>query len=147
MQIESQSVLETQTFGQAVGRQLKGGEVLVLVGDVGSGKTTFVKGLALGLDITETVQSPSFTISRTYQARDSLTLFHYDFYRLQEAGIMAEELQEKLNDPQAIVVMEWADIVDEFFPKNKAVLRFVATADDQRLIQIEPGSFLDDFTY
>lgn len=147
MHIKSKSVTDTQILGQQIGSQLKGGEILVLVGDIGSGKTTFVKGLAQGLGIIETIQSPSFTISLAYQARDQLTLFHYDFYRLQEAGIMAEELSEKLTDTQAVVVVEWADIVEELFPEHKVVIRFTATTEDERSIEVEKGSFLDDFTY
>lgn len=98
-------------FGQQVGRMLEGGEILQLVGDIGAGKTTFTKGLALGLGIEETVQSPTFTISRVYDARDGLHLAHYDFYRLVDPGIMADELGETTADATTVVVIEWGDIV------------------------------------
>ena len=68
-------------LGYEIGASLLGGEVLELVGDVGAGKTTFTKGLAKGIGVLETVQSPSFTISRVYEG-EKLQLKHYDFYRL-----------------------------------------------------------------
>jgi tRNA threonylcarbamoyladenosine biosynthesis protein TsaE len=89
------SEIEMKQLGEEIGHSLKGGEVLELIGDVGAGKTTFTKGLAKGLGVAETVQSPSFTISRMYEAGD-LTLSHYDFYRLNDAGIMAMEIASAL---------------------------------------------------
>ena len=92
-------------FGRTIGAALRGGEVLELIGDVGTGKTTLTKGLAEGLAISEPVQSPTFTISRVYAARDGLHLHHYDFYRLGEAGIMAEDVNEVMHDPAAVTVI------------------------------------------
>lgn len=106
-------------LAEQIGRQLVGGEVIELIGDVGAGKTTFTKGLAKGLDINETIQSPTFTISREYDARDGLRLSHYDFYRLQDAGIMADELHETVTDPRSITVVEWAEVVDDVLPKKR----------------------------
>ena len=111
MIIEVGSENETRALGERLGALLRGGETIELVGDVGAGKTTFVKGLALGLGIDEDVQSPSFTISRLYDARDNLRLAHYDFYRLTNAGIMADELTETTQDSATVTVIEWADIV------------------------------------
>lgn len=68
------STAAMQRLGQVIGRSLKGGEVIELIGDIGAGKTTLTKGVAKGLDITEPVQSPTFTISRVYQSPGGLTL-------------------------------------------------------------------------
>ncbi len=137
MIIEVHSKEETQALAEKLGAQLVGGEVFELIGDVGAGKTTFVKGLAKGLAIDDDVQSPSFTISRTYDARDGLQLFHYDFYRLQDPGIMANELQEVVNDSAAITVIEWADIVEGVLPKKHSSLTFEAPSDTSRRITID----------
>lgn len=126
----------TQALAQKIGTLLNGGEVLELVGDVGAGKTTFVKGLARGLGVTDDVQSPSFTISRTYEARDDLQLVHYDFYRLAEPGIMASELQEMVQDPQIITVIEWADIVEGVLPAGRSTIRFESLSEERRRITI-----------
>lgn len=124
-------------FGATLGRLLLGGETLELIGDVGAGKTTFVKGLARGLEIDEDVQSPSFTISRVYEGRDEIVLAHYDFYRLGEAGILSEDLQEAMADHKTITVIEWADIVDGVLPADRIQLRFQTLSDDTRELTIE----------
>lgn len=105
-------------IGRKLGEQLRGGEVIELVGDVGAGKTTLAKGVGLGLSIDESVQSPSFTISRVYPARDGLELHHYDFYRLTDAGVMRYELAESINDPRVVTIIEWADTVQQVLPKD-----------------------------
>lgn len=115
---------------------MKGGEVLQLVGDVGAGKTTFVKGLAGGLGVDDDVQSPSFTISRVYDAREGLLLAHYDFYRLLEPGIMSRELADSIQDPQTITVIEWADIVEGVLPNNCILIKFQSPTETTRLVEI-----------
>lgn len=119
-------------LGERIGLGLRGGEVLQLVGDIGAGKTTFVKGLAKGLGILEDVQSPSFTISRVYDARDGLRLAHYDFYRLQDPGILRNELAEMEQQNQTITVIEWADIVADILPAGHATVSIVATSQSDR---------------
>jgi len=136
MIIEVQGEQATQALGQKIGRLLRGGETLELTGDVGAGKTTFVKGLALGLDIDEDVQSPSFTISRVYDARDNLQLAHYDFYRLHDAGIMADELSETTQDPTIVTVIEWADIVEGVLPKNRISITFASPTETSRRLVV-----------
>lgn len=137
MIIEVASEQETRAVAEKLGRLLRGGETIELIGDVGAGKTTFVKGLAKGLDIDEDVQSPSFTINRAYEARDGLRLAHYDFYRLLDPGIMKDELAETLADPEEITVIEWADIVEGILPENKFTIRFEAPTETVRRLTIE----------
>lgn len=123
-------------LGQKIGELLKGGEVIELVGDVGAGKTTFSKGLAQGLEIVEPVQSPTFTISRIYPARDQLELRHYDFYRLGEAGVMGDELSEAVNSPHGITVVEWGGVVDGVLPSDRLQLTIVATSETSREVKL-----------
>lgn len=125
-------------LGAHVGSLLRGGEVIELIGDVGAGKTTFVKGLAEGLDIDEAIQSPSFTISRTYEARDMLRLVHYDFYRLDDAGIMKAELRESVNDALTVTVIEWADIASDVLPDDRLTLQLIPTSETGREVTIRP---------
>lgn len=121
-----------RTTGRLIGSALRGGELFELVGDVGAGKTTLTKGIAEGLAIDEDIQSPTFTISRVYPARDGLELVHYDFYRLPEAGLMRMELAETAATAQTIVVVEWADVVADVLPEKRI------------RISIEPGEREDD---
>lgn len=119
-------------FGQKLGNLAKGGDILELVGDVGAGKTTFVKGFAVGMGIDEDVQSPSFTISRSYAAPGGLLLSHYDFYRLQDPGIMSVELQEIIQLNDTVTIIEWADIVQNVLPEDRLTLRILADSERSR---------------
>ena len=132
---EINSTEEMIEFGKEIGSNVEGGSVLELIGDVGAGKTTFTKGLALGLGVLETVQSPTFTISRVYEG-DNLTLSHYDFYRLNDYGIMKMELAENLSDPQNITVVEWAGELADILPEKHLRLIFESISEDKRLVKV-----------
>jgi tRNA threonylcarbamoyladenosine biosynthesis protein TsaE len=138
MIVELKNENETRAFGAKLGACLRGGEVIELVGDVGAGKTSLTKGIALGLGIDEAIQSPSFTISRVYDS-PRLTLVHYDFYRLHDPGIMAEELREALGDSQNVTVVEWADIVTGVLPTDRLSIRIAPTAENDRRLEMTAG--------
>ena len=103
MKINSEQ--EMLEFGKNFAQNMP--HIIELVGDVGAGKTTFVRGLAKGLGIKEPVTSPSFTISKTYACPDGRTLTHYDFYRLDNPGIMKEDLEESIENQNNITIVEW----------------------------------------
>lgn len=107
--IISHSEKETYDFGYEVGKNCKGGEVIILNGNLGAGKTVFTKGLAKALAIEDAVTSPTFTIMNIYEG-DTLTLYHYDAYRL-KSGKEAYEagLTEYLYDESGVCVIEWAE--------------------------------------
>lgn len=107
-----------------------------LVGDVGAGKTTFTKGLARGLEITEEITSPTFTISKVYENSRGQKLVHYDFYRLENPGIMVEDLFENLQDPHTVTVIEWADTVSEILPANHLRLEILINDDGSRTLNL-----------
>jgi tRNA threonylcarbamoyladenosine biosynthesis protein TsaE len=114
-----------------MGHKLRGGEVIELVSDLGGGKTTFVRGLANGLGSRDRVHSPSFTLANQYQA-DQLTLHHFDFYRLQEPGIMQRELAEILTEPAAIIVVEWPAIIDNILPAKRVTVQIATKSETTR---------------
>lgn len=136
MTIEVTSEAEMKAFAEKIGAQLTAGAVFELAGDIGAGKTTFTKGLAAGLGVDDEVQSPSFTISRTYDARDGLQLVHYDFYRLDDPGIMQNEVAELVHDPSTVTVIEWADVVEGVLPETRVRLSIQATDENRRTINI-----------
>lgn len=147
MQIHGDAAM--QQFGEKLGAQLQGGEVFELIGDVGAGKTTFTRGLAKGLGVSEQVQSPTFTISREYDGRDNLTLVHYDFYRLNEAGIMAQELAETVANRQNITVIEWSGVASDSLPRERVVLRILPVAKDENAREVQvsgEGEFATEVT-
>ena len=110
--------------------------VIELIGDVGVGKTTFVKGLAKGLGIKEPVSSPSFTISKSYACPDGRTLIHYDFYRLNEPGLMSDELKESLGNENNIIVIEWSDSVKNILPEKRIIVNIKNNDDDSREMEV-----------
>lgn len=139
MMIEVTSEDAMKAFGVRLGGLLAGGEVLELVGDVGAGKTTLTKGIAAGMGVSEDVQSPSFTISRVYDGRDDMQLAHYDFYRLGDAGIMADELHETIHNPRTTTVIEWAGIVSGVLPADHVTLSITSPGETVRLIELAAG--------
>lgn len=129
------------SFAERFGTSLKSQKLplcLELVGDVGAGKTTFTRALARGLGITEPVTSPSFTISKRYPFGNNF-LAHYDFYRLQEPGLMAENLNESLNDPSVLTIIEWANTVANILPKNRITITFKVLKDGSRELLLASG--------
>ena len=127
---------ELTTFAENLGKTLEPPLVFELIGDVGAGKTTFTRALAKGLGIKAPVTSPSFTISNRYSFKNG-SLIHYDFYRLSDPGLMREELREALSDPQAIVILEWAQSVTDLLPKDHITITFRTLTDGSRDLQIK----------
>jgi tRNA threonylcarbamoyladenosine biosynthesis protein TsaE len=122
---------ETEALAQRLGAALRGGEVIELVSDLGGGKTTFTRGLVRGLGSSDKVASPTFTISRVYDA-GKLHVHHFDFYRLPEPGIIADELAEVAGDPSTVVVVEWADAVQHVLPEARLTITISHTPDGDR---------------
>lgn len=129
-----------RAFGNRLGGLLKGGEVVEMVGDVGAGKTTLAKGVGTGLHVDDDIQSPSFMISRVYRCRDGLSLAHYDFYRLADAGIMADELAEAISQPKTVTLIEWGGVVKGVLPTDRlSILIETPTESSRRLILSAQG--------
>lgn len=136
MVIEVTSEAQMKQLGMQLGRSLRGGEVIELIGDVGAGKTTLTKGIAAGMGIDEDVQSPSFTISRVYDTPQKLRLAHYDFYRLHDAGIMAGELRETVHDMETVTIIEWAEIVSGVLPDDRLTVQITPVSETVRNVEI-----------
>lgn len=120
MRIKSTSSEETERLGKVIGSNLRGGEIFVLQSDLGGGKTTFTRGIVEGTGSNDVVASPTFTISRVYESPLG-QLHHFDFYRLQEPGIIAHELEEVLEDTQSIIIIEWSAIIADMLPANRTI--------------------------
>jgi tRNA threonylcarbamoyladenosine biosynthesis protein TsaE len=141
--LTSRSPEETFEAGRRVGARLKGGEILLLSGTLGAGKTVFTKGLAagLGLDPAE-VTSPSFTLVNR-QGEGRLVLYHLDLYRLAEgpAAAHAVELDELLADERAVIVIEWAERMGRYpLPPTTWRVRVEGDGEDPRRISITRAS-------
>ncbi len=102
---------------------------------MGGGKTTFVRGLARGLGSKDTVSSPTFTLNKIYVAKN-LQVHHFDFYRLNDAGIVADQLAESLESSDVITLVEWSDIVKNVLPEDRLSIELKMTPDDSEERQI-----------
>lgn len=137
------STSSDQTFqlGENIGKKLHGGEILLLHGDLGSGKTTFSQGVARGLGVTGRVTSPTFLIIRSYSLSADIslqTLYHIDAYRLsdvREADGLG--LQDIFRDQKAIVLCEWPERIAELLPAKRKNVYFTYVDDEMRKIEIE----------
>ncbi len=118
LSLVSDSPDKTEEIAQTIGRQLKGGEIIELVSELGGGKTTLTHGLAKGIKSKDKVASPSFTISRVYNG-EKLNIHHFDFYRLNDAGLIQYELKDVMNNPNNVVVIEWPELLLNVLPENR----------------------------
>jgi tRNA threonylcarbamoyladenosine biosynthesis protein TsaE len=136
--IRSASSGDTERIGELLGSLIKPPEVIELRSDLGGGKTTFTKGFARGLGSKDRVASPTFTLNKIYKS-DHLEIHHFDFYRLEEPGVLSEQLEESLQNPRVVTIVEWADIVKGVLPKERIAIEFKPVADneDERVVTFE----------
>lgn len=125
---------ETRMFAEKVAKHLQSNDVLLLEGDLGAGKTTFTKGIAAGLGVKRTVNSPTFTIIKEYQGR--LPLYHMDVYRIQDAF---EDLGfDEYFTGGGIVVIEWAHLIREQLPEEHLLINIARDDHEKRSITLHP---------
>lgn len=137
-QVTSHSVAETEALARRVASLLDRGDVVLLAGDLGAGKTAFARGLGGGLGVGDTVVSPTFTLARVYEGR--LRMVHVDVYRLDTVHELLDLGLDDLAEGDAVTVVEWGDVVSaEFVPDRLEVaLEFVAGEPDARRITVTP---------
>ena len=135
MKVTVTSEKDMQNLGSRLVKKSPSGSVIELVGDVGAGKTTLVKGIGKGLNIVETIQSPSYTIFCRYDSGD-MSLHHYDFYRLNDPGLVSYDLDESLHTDNTITVIEWSDHVKDVLPDYRITVNIVTTGESSREVEI-----------
>jgi tRNA threonylcarbamoyladenosine biosynthesis protein TsaE len=133
----SHSPQQTRELGTAVARRLQPGDLVLLSGTLGSGKTTFIQGVASGLGVADNVASPTFTLIAENAATSngqSVTLFHIDLYRIgdDEEGLYSFGLDEVLEDPDAICAVEWPQRAPSIFPNEWLLIELEAVAETKR---------------
>lgn len=126
--IDSRSEEETFAFGRALGEAARPGQVYVLNGDLGAGKTILAKGFAAGLGITEPVTSPTFTIVKEYDG-GRLPLYHLDVYRIGDISEMEEIGLEEMAGGDGVCLIEWGEQVEDILPPDTVTIR-IDRADD-----------------
>ena len=134
---KTKSEEDTLELGRMIALGLKPGDAISLEGDLGTGKTAFTKGLALGLDITEPITSPTFTLVNTYEGRT--TLHHFDVYRVDDPEELYSIGWEEYFSDEAITVVEWGDRIPELLPNDTIHIRLLRgnLEPDNRTVTIE----------
>ena len=138
--ITTHSYLETEEFAQKFAKEVNPGDVIALYGELGSGKTTFTKGLAKGLGITDRVTSPTFVLMKDYDlpAKDNSKLHHLDLYRLDSSDdIKSLNLNELVNQEANIFIIEWAEKANQEELKNAIKIKFNIIDENTREITID----------
>jgi tRNA threonylcarbamoyladenosine biosynthesis protein TsaE len=136
MKYVSNSIDETLAIGEKLGRELKPGDVVAMIGDLGSGKTVLTKGIAKGLGVKDTryVNSPTFVIIKEYEGH--IPLYHFDIYRLNRYTLVDDISFEEYFYGDGVTVVEWADKIPELLPKKRIEIRLSVEGESKRKIEI-----------
>jgi tRNA threonylcarbamoyladenosine biosynthesis protein TsaE len=137
-QLITKNQSETIEIGKKLGSKLKGGEVVELISDLGGGKTTLATGIVAGAGSKDAAASPSFTISYLYSA-PHFDIHHFDFYRLDQPGVVKLSLVEAISEKNDVIIIEWGDIVADILPESRITIKLNTAGDDPeaRIIEIE----------
>jgi tRNA threonylcarbamoyladenosine biosynthesis protein TsaE len=136
--VQTSDPKETEAVGEALGALLGPGDLVVLTGDLGTGKTTFTKGLARGLGVTDRVTSPTFTIVQEYDGR--VPVAHVDVYRLERIQELHDFGFEELLDSR-VTVVEWGEAIALVLPRDRievCISMDEVRGDDARIVEIAP---------
>ena len=132
----SNSPTETEAFGRRLAEHISVGSILALKGDLGSGKTSFVKGLVAGLDSSASVTSPTFTILHEYLG-GRLPVYHFDFFRVQDRQSVERLGLDDYFFGDGLSVIEWADRFPKFIPEQARWILFEIKSENQRAITLQ----------
>lgn len=145
MRFLTHSPEETEALGEALGRRLRGGEIVAYYGDLGAGKTAFTRGLARGLDISSRVTSPTYTIVNEYLG-GRLPLFHFDMYRLSSADDLFDIGWEDYLLRGGVCAVEWSENVQEAL-ESALTVRIEKRSDETREITIEGNTDYENLSF
>ena len=137
MDFISRSPEQTRRLGMRLGSLLQVGDILALSGDLGSGKTTLVQGIAQGWGSTDSVSSPTFVLVNVYRRADGDLLHHMDAYRI-ESALEAEDLDLEAMISSGALIVEWAERIEPALPKEMLWINMNWIADEHRSMVFKP---------
>ena len=142
MRIITHSPQETIDIAKKLGALLKKGDIIAYKGNLGAGKTTFTRGLAVGLGLGDIVTSPTFALVNEY-CGEKLSMYHFDMYRIETEGDLESSGFYDYDFDNNIAVIEWSENIDGFLPKNTIYITINAVGDTDREIITEDGGRFD----
>lgn len=146
--IETLKPEQTLDLGKKIGKCVKAGTVISLIGDLGAGKTVFTQGFAHGLGITEWVNSPTFTIVQIYD-EGRIPFYHFDVYRIGDVSEMEEIGYEEYFYGEGVCIVEWANRIEELMPPGHMVIAIEKDLEkgfEYRKITVSGGGFDENFS-
>ena len=139
----TKSAAETRALGEKLAGRLRPGDVLLLEGDLGAGKSELTRGIAKGLGVAETVTSPSFTILNVYES-GRCPLYHFDWYRLESSEELYELGMDEYLGGDGIAVVEWPGRCPDAVPEGAVRIRMTAAGENERLIESDEWNLEDE---
>jgi len=137
--LRAATAADTRAIGRALAPLFRAGDAVVLTGELGAGKTTFVQGVADGLGVDGTVSSPTFVLVKEYVGR--LTVAHADIYRLERVQDVVDLGLDEIADGEALLLVEWGDAVEELLPDDRLRIELTGEdptgVDESRRIEVE----------
>ena len=136
MEFTSTSVEDTQALARDIAERAQAGDVILLVGDLGAGKTHFAQGFAAGLGVSDVPTSPTFNLVCEYRS-GRLPLYHFDLYRLEDASELDDIDYYGITEGDGVSLVEWGDKFDQAAPDDCLTLDFRVSPDGARIIRAE----------
>ncbi|MBQ8825525.1 MAG: tRNA (adenosine(37)-N6)-threonylcarbamoyltransferase complex ATPase subunit type 1 TsaE [Oscillospiraceae bacterium] len=133
---------ETIEFAKKIGALLKGGDIVAYKGGLGAGKTTFTRGLAMGMGLPDEVSSPTFALVNEYRGRD-ITLYHFDMYRIMNAEALETTGFYDYISEDSVIAVEWSENIEDCLPKNIITITIRSDGEEERTITAEGDERFD----
>ena len=142
--VTTASAEETIAFAEKIGAMLKGGDIIAYKGGLGAGKTTFTRGLAIGMGLPDEVSSPTFALVNEYRGK-ALTLYHFDMYRIMnEEALETTGFYDYLSD-DCVIAVEWSENIADCLPKNIITVTIENIGENERRIEVKGDERFDHF--
>lgn len=142
--VTTSSAEETIAFAEKIGAMLKCGDIIAYKGGLGAGKTTFTRGLAIGMGLPDEVSSPTFALVNEYRGK-ALTLYHFDMYRIMnEEALETTGFYDYLSD-DCVIAVEWSENIADCLPKNIITVTIENIGEDTRRIEVKGDERFDHF--
>ena len=144
IRVMTNSPEETIRFAEKIGKLLHGGDTVAYRGGLGAGKTTFTRGLAVGMGLPDEVSSPTFALVNEYRGKN-VTMYHFDMYRIMNAEALETTGFYDYMSEDSVIVCEWTENIEGCLPKNAVNITIEYLGDDAREITVEGDERFDNF--